>query len=236
MRSMSSIIVSWASQNVPEKSGEYTLRPSTRTSSFIANPLLNPRTETAWYVPLMRATSTPGTSRRASGIDAAPERRMSSAVSTEIAAAVSDSRWGRLETEVISIFIRSSSPSSASAASLSAARTVVAMQTSATANGMRTSTTGSTREGRERRRTDIERGLSDRTTITNLSALRMGPLRKVLARIGVTIHRWSIGSMAVCRGLRNAARLLDRECSRRADGGSGQPPASRFSSSSRAAR
>ena len=31
MRSMSSIIVSWASQNVPEKSGEYTLRPSTRT-------------------------------------------------------------------------------------------------------------------------------------------------------------------------------------------------------------
>ena len=43
MRSTSSSSTSWMSQNVPEKSGEYTLRPSMSTSSLFAVVLLKPR-------------------------------------------------------------------------------------------------------------------------------------------------------------------------------------------------
>ena len=50
----------------------------------------------------------PGTIRNASGILVAPERRMSSCVITNTAAAASASFWLRLDTEVTCMFIRSS--------------------------------------------------------------------------------------------------------------------------------
>src|SRR4051795_5647253 len=51
----------------------------------------------------IRATSTPGTSRRASGMLVAPDRAMSSFVTTKIAAGVFHTASGVFETEVISI-------------------------------------------------------------------------------------------------------------------------------------
>ena len=56
----------------------------------------------------MRATCTPGTSRRASGMLVAPERRMSSCVMTKMAAAASATFCVRLDTDVTCMFIRSS--------------------------------------------------------------------------------------------------------------------------------
>jgi hypothetical protein len=57
---------------------------------------------------LIWATSIPGTIRNRSGMFRAPDRRMSSDVMTKIAAGVRDSFSAFFETEVISMFIRSS--------------------------------------------------------------------------------------------------------------------------------
>src|SRR5207248_9346549 len=47
IRSMSSSIIPCTSQNTPEKSGLYKVRPSCRTSSLLAKTSLNPRALTA---------------------------------------------------------------------------------------------------------------------------------------------------------------------------------------------
>ena len=43
MRSMSAITTSWVSQKTPENRGEYTLRPSIRTSILLARVEPKPR-------------------------------------------------------------------------------------------------------------------------------------------------------------------------------------------------
>ena len=89
--------------------------PSIMTSSLSAKRPLKPRIETAHLLASMRATSTPGTIRRTSGMLVAPERRMSSAPMTKAAAAVSASgRVCRLTelTSTTSTFISSSRLSS----------------------------------------------------------------------------------------------------------------------------
>ena len=102
MRSTSSSITSWASQNTPEKSGVYTTRPSISTSSLLAIALgwLKPRALIAYELALMRATSTLGASLKASGRRVAPERRMSSPVITNMDAGASRSRSACFDTEV----------------------------------------------------------------------------------------------------------------------------------------
>ena|SRR2546427_6872074 len=67
------------------------LRPSCNTSNLLAKTSLKPRALTAHWLESSRAASIPGTSRRASGMLKAPERRMSSSVMTEIAAGDCDS-------------------------------------------------------------------------------------------------------------------------------------------------
>ena len=69
---------------------------------------LNPRALMAQVLALICATSSPGTMRSKSGILVAPERRMSSWVITKIAAATCDNFCSFFETEVTSVFIRSS--------------------------------------------------------------------------------------------------------------------------------
>jgi hypothetical protein len=66
-----------------------------------------------------RATCSPGTSRSASGIELAPERRMSSCVTTKTAAVALEAGSGRREVEVMRI--RASSSISRSATSGAAA-------------------------------------------------------------------------------------------------------------------
>ena len=89
MRSMSSSIRFCMSQYTPEYVWVYTDRPSISTSSLLANCWLKPRMPTAVMPPEMRATSTPGAMPSTSVRRVAPERRMSSAVITCTAAAVS---------------------------------------------------------------------------------------------------------------------------------------------------
>src|SRR2546422_10148937 len=96
------------SQNTPENTGAYTLRPSIRTSSLLAEVLLKPRAEIAQVLASDCATSKPGTIRNASAMLVTPERRMSSLVMTAIAAAASESFSGFFDTEVTSISNNSS--------------------------------------------------------------------------------------------------------------------------------
>src|SRR5450631_628448 len=79
-----------------------------RTSNLFENWSLKPRAETAQLLALICDTSSPGTIRNRSGIFLAPERWISSCVMTKIAAAACDNFCSFLETEVTSIFIRSS--------------------------------------------------------------------------------------------------------------------------------
>src|ERR1022692_803040 len=62
----------------------------------------------AHLLELIWATSTPGTMRNRSGMQFAPDRAMSSAVITKTAEGVFDIFCSFLETEVTSMFIRSS--------------------------------------------------------------------------------------------------------------------------------
>jgi hypothetical protein len=62
--------------------------------------LLNPRELTAQVLDDWRPTCIPGTWRNASGIDVAPDRRMSSLVTTATAAAESPSRSAVRDTDV----------------------------------------------------------------------------------------------------------------------------------------
>ena len=117
MRSMSSISRSSDSQNTPENSGLYTLRPSIWTSSLFEKRPSAMRTPTAQLPAPIWATDTPGTSRRASGTLRAPLRRISSAVSTVTAAGVSESFCVLRETVATSRRARSSSARSARTAS-----------------------------------------------------------------------------------------------------------------------
>jgi hypothetical protein len=82
IRSTSCSSVSCTSQKTPANSGEYTLRPSTSTRSLFDRSLVKPRIEIVHSLEPLRATSTPGASRSASGILVTPLRRMSSAVMT----------------------------------------------------------------------------------------------------------------------------------------------------------
>ncbi len=107
MRATSRRSYSKTSQNTPENSGEYTLRPSKRTSNLSAEVLLKPRTLMAYWRASARATCTPGTRRSASAKLRTPLRCKSSAVITVMAAAASVSGSARLETELISMFIKS---------------------------------------------------------------------------------------------------------------------------------
>jgi hypothetical protein len=83
------------------------LRVSLSTSSFSELMLLNPREATAQLLELRRATWMPGTPRNASGKLVAPERRMSSCVTTAIAAAAPPSGSAVRETDVTSIWLSS---------------------------------------------------------------------------------------------------------------------------------
>ena len=58
------------------------LRPSTKTSNLLEKRSKKPRELTAQLSREIWATFSPGTMRNASGIDSAPERRISSAVIT----------------------------------------------------------------------------------------------------------------------------------------------------------
>ena len=84
------------------------LRESLSTSSFSVLMLLNARELTAHEFELRRATCKPGTPRSASGIVVAPERRMSSLVTTLIAAAAELSVSAVRDTDVTSMSISSS--------------------------------------------------------------------------------------------------------------------------------
>src|SRR5712671_6548081 len=95
------------SQNTPENTGAYTLRPSIRTSSLFADVLLKPRAEIAHVLLSDCATSSPGTIRNASGMLVTPERRMSSCVITNTAAGDSPTVLARRVTVVTSVFINS---------------------------------------------------------------------------------------------------------------------------------
>ena len=108
IRSMLSRSMSCVSQNTPESIGVYTVRPSTRTSNLFEYCPLKPRMLMAHLLELIWATSTPGTMRSKSGTLFAPERTMSSLVMTKIAAAVLEIFCSFFETEVTSMFIRSS--------------------------------------------------------------------------------------------------------------------------------
>ena len=68
------------------------LRPSTCTNNLLDKRSLKPRELTAQRSPEICATLRPGTKRKASGIDCAPERRISSAEITYAAAAMSATR------------------------------------------------------------------------------------------------------------------------------------------------
>ena len=87
------------------------MRPSTSTKSLSEKISLKPRAETAHLLASILATSMPGTWRRASGMEVAPERRMSSRVRAAMAA----EDWKRFssffETEKTSKSISSSSES-----------------------------------------------------------------------------------------------------------------------------
>ena len=78
------------------------------TSNLFVNCSLKPRAETAQVLALICDTSTPGTMRNRSGILVAPEWLISSWVITKIAAAAWEIFWAFLETEVTSMFIKSS--------------------------------------------------------------------------------------------------------------------------------
>ena len=84
------------------------LRVSLSTSSFSELMLLNARELTAHEFELRRATCTPGTPRSASGIVVAPERRMSSLVTTLTAAAAELRVSAVRDTDVTSMSISSS--------------------------------------------------------------------------------------------------------------------------------
>ena len=93
--------------DVPAKSGEYTARPSIRTRIDRASRSANPRIPIAQRAPSIRATCMPGASRSASGMDVAPERRMSSRVMTYTAAGVVMVDSGTRDTVEISMLTRS---------------------------------------------------------------------------------------------------------------------------------
>jgi hypothetical protein len=97
-----------ASQKTPEKSGEYTVRPSIITSSLLASVLLKPRAVMAYWLASARATWRLGARRSTSGRLVAPERRMSSLVMTKADAATSESRSARRDTEVTTTLASSS--------------------------------------------------------------------------------------------------------------------------------
>ena len=78
------------------------------TSSLFVNRPLKPREAIAHLFSSIRATSSPGASRSASGMLRAPERRISSCVITKIAAAALASVCSRFDTDVTFRFIRSS--------------------------------------------------------------------------------------------------------------------------------
>jgi hypothetical protein len=82
IRSINSSGTSSDSQNTPELSRSYIVRPSISTSSLPPNRLLNPRTATAHLFELICATCMPGTRRNSSGTVVKPDRRMSSCVMT----------------------------------------------------------------------------------------------------------------------------------------------------------
>src|SRR3569833_605783 len=81
------------------------LRVSLRTNNSWELTPLNPRERTDHEVDVSRATNRPGTNLRASGTVVAPERRMSSAVSIDTAAAAFRRLSGVLDTEVTSTSI-----------------------------------------------------------------------------------------------------------------------------------
>jgi hypothetical protein len=70
----------------------YTLRASMKTKSFSEFTLLKPRDAIAQVFESRFATCKPGTPRKLSAIVVAPERRMSSFVTTVTAAAADPSR------------------------------------------------------------------------------------------------------------------------------------------------
>src|SRR3989440_967020 len=105
IRSMSARGTSCTSQNTPEKSGVYTVRPSISTRSLLAVVLLNPRALMAHWRESTCATWRLVARRRTSGRLEAPERRMSSCVMTWMAEAACASLSGRFETEVTSTFM-----------------------------------------------------------------------------------------------------------------------------------
>jgi len=86
---------------------------------------LNPRTLMAQPELLTRATCTPGTRRRASGIEVAPDRIMSSFVSTKIAAGASPNLSGIFETDT-TVAPNSCSGDSAKGSTSSAAKAACA--------------------------------------------------------------------------------------------------------------
>ena len=70
------------------------------TSSLLKKRVFEPRMLIAHLFASIRATSTPGTSRRASGMQVAPERRRSSWRMTKTAAGAFETGSATLETEV----------------------------------------------------------------------------------------------------------------------------------------
>src|SRR6185436_9508854 len=84
------------------------LRVSESTSSFSELRLLKPRALTAQALAVCSPTWMPGTSRSASGMLVAPERRMVSRVTTATAAAASRNDSSVRDTDVISTFMSSS--------------------------------------------------------------------------------------------------------------------------------
>jgi hypothetical protein len=84
------------------------LRPSISTSILLAVEMLNPRAEMPHVSPLKRATSTPVASLRASGSSVMPARRMSSEVTTLMAAGASKISSECFDTLVTSMRDRSS--------------------------------------------------------------------------------------------------------------------------------
>src|SRR5664279_3172517 len=81
--SMSPMGTSIASQMTPEKRGVNSDRPSIMTSILSEYILADPRMDTAQERPSTDRAVTPGTHCRASGIEVAPDLRISSAVSTK---------------------------------------------------------------------------------------------------------------------------------------------------------
>jgi hypothetical protein len=201
IRSTSSSITSCTSQKTPEKSGVYTLRPSISTSSLLANWLLKPRAVIAHLLPSICATWRPGTMRRASGIEVAPERRMSSPVRTVTAAGASATLCARFETEVTSTSRRSSM--------LIAPRSVTASLVAAAAAGGSRSSAAHHAGQRPRRR--AERGVTGLPPIVPSIAVieTVGPLVAVgsVAAGPLAMSRRDPGGAfdALCRQEREAA-------------------------------